>query len=184
MFLRIPKAGAWFNALGLALATALLATGINFIASNTKILEMFPVQWDLLIICILSLSPIWGIAYIHHWINLLLETFSPDSQARDRVTGAVPTIGSWWEGLYGWLTINIATVSCIAIGGLFIPVDNRYYNVFSFLVYICQMLTEPNKFKYVLSGPFILWIISAAYLYEFEATIQRYFVQRVRTENQ
>jgi hypothetical protein len=183
MFLRLPKAGAWFNALGLALATALLATGINFIARNTTIFELLPVQWDLLVVGILALSPIWGIAYIHHLINLFLESFSADSQTQDRVSGVVPTIASWWEGMYGWLTINIATVMCIAIGGLFIPVDNRYYNIFSFLTYIFQMLAEPNKFKYVISGPFILWIISAAYLYEFEATIQRYFIQRVRSEN-
>jgi hypothetical protein len=46
--------------------------------------------------------------------------------------------------------------------------------------HIFSMLVEPNKVKYVLSGPFILWIICAAYLYEFESEIQRYFVQKGR----
>jgi hypothetical protein len=182
MFLRLPKAGAWFNALGLALATALLATGINFFGRYTRFFELLPVQWDLLLVCFLMLSPIWGVAYIHHVINILTEKFIPDTeiQGRDRIGGGLPTIVSWWEGMYAWLTLNVATIMCIAIGGLFIPLENRSYNIWTFIYYIFTMLAEPNKFKYVLSGPFILWIICAAYLYEFESEIQRYFVQKSR----
>jgi hypothetical protein len=185
MFLRLPRAGAWFNALGLAIAMALLSTGVSYISRNAQFFELLPVQLDLIIVCMFALSPIWGIAYIHHLINVLLEKFVPESerQERDRLTGGIPTIISWWEGMYAWLTINIATVGCIAIGGLFIPTNNRYYNIWSFIYHIGEMLTDVNKFKYILSGPFILWIILAAYLYEFETAIQRYFVQRVREEN-
>lgn len=182
MFLRLPKASAWFNALGLALATALLATGINFFGRYTRFFELLPVQWDLLLVCFLMLSPIWGVAYIHHLINILTEKFIPDTEmlGRDRIEGGLPTIGSWWEGMYAWLTLNVATIMCVALGGLFIPMENRSYNIWTFIYYIFTMLAEPNKFKYILSGPFILWIICAAYLYEFESEIQRYFIQKGR----
>ncbi len=184
MFLRLPRAGAWFNALGLAIAMALLATGINYIARNAQFFERLPVQIDLLLVCLFSLSPIWGIAYIHHLINIVLETFASDSQKqdRDRIKGLTPTMISWWEGMYAWLTINIATIGCIAIGGLFLPVSDRYNNIATFIYSICEMLTDINKFKYILSGPFILWIILAAYLYEFEYILQRYFARGLRDE--
>ncbi len=111
------------NALGLALVTALVATAVNYISRETKLFEVLPVQWDLLVTCLLVLSPIWAIAYIHHLVNLLLEAFLSDAQRaeRDRLTGIFPTIVSWWEGMYAWMAINIATITVSPLAGYLSP---------------------------------------------------------------
>ncbi len=179
MVLHLPKLGAWLNAFGLSLVITFVINTLNYIVKETRLLELLPVQWDLLVVCLLILSPIWSIAYIHHWINLLLEKSSSERKTKsDPLTGAFPTLVSWWEGMYAWLVINIATCICVSIGGLFIPTHDRHYNILGFLFYIYTMLLDITKFKYLLSGPFIFWMISAAYLYEFQFRIQRYFFRK------
>jgi hypothetical protein len=100
-------------------------------------------------------------------INLFLDKFFPDSRLSeaDRIKGFWPTLASWWEGLYGWLVILMATILCVGIGGLFLPRVEQ----------ISYMLLDPNKFRYLFSPPFILWIFSAAYLYQFEAVMRLQF---------
>jgi hypothetical protein len=172
-----PNLSSWISAIVLALTTGLLVSGMGNVVRMTQIFDRLSPRWDLFAGMLAMLSPILMIAFGHHLINLFLDKFFPDPQIpeSERLRGFWPSLVSWWEGLYGWLVIILATVLCVGIGGLLLPSRTVYYGNSLWVSQIYAMLIDPNKFKYIFSPPFILWIFSAAYLYQFEAVMRLHF---------
>jgi hypothetical protein len=167
-----PNLQSWLSAVVLAFTSGLLIAGIYNIAALSRIFDLMPPRGDLFVGMVATLSPIFMIAFGHHWLYLVMDRFFPDSSLADAevVKGYWPSLSSWWEGLYGWLTLILASILCAGIGGLLLP---SYYGSRNVEVY--WMLAEPNKFKYLFSPPFIVWILSAAYLYQFESVMRLHF---------
>jgi hypothetical protein len=167
-----PNLQSWLSAVVLAFTSGLLIAGIYNIAALSRIFDLIPPRGDLFVGMLATLSPIFMIAFGHHWLYLVMDRFFPDSSLADveAVKGYWPTLSSWWEGLYGWLTLVLATILCVGIGGLLLP--SRYGAGGGEIYWI---LAEPNKFKYLFSPPFVVWILSAAYLYQFEHVMRLHF---------
>jgi hypothetical protein len=164
----------------LAFTSGLLIAGMNNVAKTTRIFDQMPPHLDLLIGTLALLSPIAMIAFGHHWMNLSLDRFFPGSRISDAdaVSGYWPTLTSWWEGLYGGVVIILSTILCFGIGGMLMPFHTDTAGARSALDAIYQifmMLADLNKLKYLFSPPFIVWVFSAAYLYQFEFVMRRHF---------
>ena len=137
------------------------------------------------------LLPIPTVAFAHHYLYLLLDRFYPDldSAERGRVTGYVPNLVSWWHGLFAlvvvimamlvsdsvlsilpWLTHNAA--DCIAAQTSEINV-NATTRVGLWFEIALMILRQP------IYRPFlrlVIWIITAAYLYQFEFTFREHLI--------
>lgn len=175
-----PNLQSWISAVVLAFASGLLIAGIANVAKTTRIFDQMPPQLDLLIGTLALLSPIATIAFGHHWINLSIDRFFPSSRASDAdvVNGYWPTLSSWWEGLYGGVVVILATILCFGIGGMLMPLETDMsgnQSTFNAIAKIAMMLADINKLKYLFSPPFIVWIFSAAYLYQFEYVMRQHF---------
>jgi hypothetical protein len=179
-----PNLQSWVSAVILVFTTGLLSSGIYNVAQITRIFDRMPPQWDIFIIMLALVSPIMMIAFAHQWINLVMDRFFPDSNSSNsEVTkGYWPTLSSSWEGIYGWLVIILATILCIGIGGLLLPQRSSVVGDMG-LGEIYSMLVDQNKFKYLFSPPFMIWIFSAAYLYQFESVMRQHFARIGATGN-
>jgi hypothetical protein len=175
-----PNFQSWVSAVILAFTSGLLFAGIINVAKTTRIFDQLPPQLDLLIGTIALLMPIIMIAFGHHWINLSIDRFFPNSRISDAdaVNGYWPTLSSWWEGFYGWNVIILATILAFGIGGVlmpFHPTSADSQGTAEVAYQISLMLIDINKLKYLFSPLFIIWIFSAAYLYQFEYVMRLHF---------
>jgi hypothetical protein len=180
-----PNLQSWISAVVLAFTSGLLIAGMNNVANATRIFDRMPPHLDLFVGTVALLSPIAMIAFGHHWVNLSLERVFPSSRASDAdvVNGYWPTLPSWWEGLYGEIVIMMATILCFGIGGLLMPFHTDATGpkgAYQVVYQISMMLADVNKLKYLFSPPFIVWIFSAAYLYQFEFVMRLHFASTVK----
>jgi hypothetical protein len=168
-----PNVQSWMSAVVLALLSGLLLTGAFNIAQINRIFDILPTRLDFFVGMVALLSPIATIAFGHHLLNLLLDRISPETRLPDteQVQGFWPSLTSWWEGLYGWLVGILATILCFGIGGLLLPDQLMNQGHGSVL----RMLVDWNKLRYLFSPAFIIWVLGAAYLYQFEFVIRRHF---------
>ncbi len=137
------------------------------------------------------LSPIPIIAFAHHYLYFLLDKYYPDlnPSERGRITGYFPNIVSWWHGLYGLLVIIFGMLISDAVLSIVPLISSSSFNCeflqfsgseplaanhISFWVRIALMIfTRP------IYSPFmrlVIWLISAAYLYQFEFQVRQHFV--------
>lgn len=118
------------------------------------------------------LSPIAIFAIAHHILHLFLGRFIPSIQAPEiaKHQGLLPGLISWWEGLYGWLVIYLATlavtVTTLGIAAIFVPLSNFIYQNLLFNY-------DPEVEQKVLLALSLIWIIYAAMIYQLENLFKR-----------
>jgi hypothetical protein len=125
-------------------------------------------------VLLISIFPILLISFLHHWLHQFLDNFFPESKipGEDEVKGLFPNLFSWWQGVYGWLVINLSITIAIYILGIFLPSTQ----LLSAQAPSVDILTAKvyNAFAAGFSIPkLIIQIIVAAYLYQLEFLIQQ-----------
>lgn len=134
---------------------------------------------------LLLLVPIVVIAFSHHYLHFFLDRFFPDIRLpeMEKVTGFFPNIISWWEVFYGLLVIIVALLlSDIVLSFLpFLAFNSDIPNIepsnvgrLFFWFYIAFFLFfQPLYFP---SARLFIWIIAAAYLYQFESIVRQHLI--------
>ncbi|MEL6581360.1 MAG: hypothetical protein AAFQ14_16585 [Cyanobacteria bacterium J06621_12] len=140
---------------------------------------------------LILLLPIPIVAFAHHYLYLLLDRFYPELTAgeRGRVTGYIPGIVSWWHGLFAlvvvvmamlcsdsllsilpWLSHNAADCLASQTSELNASATTRV----GLWVQIALMI-----FRQPIYSPFlrlVIWVVSAAYLYQFEFIFRQHLI--------
>ena len=140
---------------------------------------------------LILLLPIPIVAFAHHYLYLLLDRFYPDLDVteRGRVTGYFPGIVSWWHGFFAlvvvimamlvsdsllsilpWFTHNAADYIASQMSEINVSATTR---VDLWVRIALMILRQP------IYSPFlrlIIWVISAAYMYQFEFTFREHLV--------
>ena len=199
----IPYPTSWMNAILLALIASIIAYGqsiIVFIFSFIQLIGwflslIFPALANIIIPIIEKIftffayvsptwfiSPIIVVAFAHHYLNLLLERYFPEINLPEmpRVEGFIPGLLSWWEGIYGLAVILLSylvsdTILTIIpffnqdISHLDLVSMNRLYVWFNIAVQLYKPIYTPIIRLFI-------WIITAAYLYQFEARFRQYLM--------
>ncbi|MEP0855976.1 hypothetical protein [Trichocoleus sp. DQ-U1] len=108
------------------------------------------------------LSPIAAIAFAHHFLHLFINQFFPSIQAPEvgKIQGLRPGLLSWWEGLYGWLAIVLATLITLILFIFFLPLFNLSYNT---------LYVNNNRWSETIQAIIaVFWISSAAFIYQID----------------
>ena len=135
--------------------------------------------------------PIPMIALSHHYLYLLLDRFYPDLDVteRGRVRGYFPGIVSWWHGLFAlvvvimamltsdsilsilpWLTYNAADCLASQTSEINVHATTR---VELWVQIALMILRQP------IYSPFlrlIIWVVAAAYMYQFEFMFRQHLI--------
>jgi hypothetical protein len=146
----LPYPSSWLNALLLAG----LMSGSVFLVQHlygnilVRAARTGGFGFAALMINFIILSPILNIAFVHHWIHLLLSRFAPSLQAPEigKVSGFMPTLFSWWEGLMGWTVMMVALLVNFSVYGLFVDwswqpsesITNTLGSLFTFTWLTCS----------------------------------------------
>ena len=118
---------------------------------------------------LLLLSPIVVIAIAHNLLHLCLDLFFPDTQTPEMSTPKniwFPGLMSWWEGLYGWLTITLAMIFSTVIGII----------LFSPSYYLSEMTNWWYGLKNFFNPLMLIRLVCAAYLYQFEYLVRTHLI--------
>ncbi|MGF1498139.1 MAG: hypothetical protein ACFB8W_15140 [Elainellaceae cyanobacterium] len=161
----IPYPTAWLSAVFLTLLTGGLGASAAFIWQIALWLSRISPRLGLLFGAIAILSPVILVAIAHHLVHLLMDRFFPDTQLPGMVAppGAFPGLMSWWEGLYSWLVILVTTLVSFAILGVF-PLSDRF---------LADILNWWEVARPFFRWSTLLWVVVAAYLYQFESLVQQ-----------
>ncbi|MEW5858083.1 MAG: hypothetical protein AB1861_11975 [Cyanobacteriota bacterium] len=166
----LPYPRSWMSAIFLTLLTGSLTAGVRITGQLGYYLGRFAPRLGFLVAILAVLSPILLIAIAHHLLHLFLEHFSPNTSAPEmgKTQGFIPGLMSWWEGLYGWIVIVLATLVSIGVLGTFFfkpSVESLYY-----------MLASWDKTNYLLTLPTIVWVIISAFIYHFEHLVRSHLM--------
>ncbi len=167
----IPYPGAWLSAVLLLLLTGLITYGGKTIAQMGFSLARLSPNFAILFGLLAMLMPIFVVAIAHHLLHLFLDRFFPDSQLseQEKVKGIFPNLMSWWEGLYGWLVIVLTTLITVGLISSFASSTLSYNRLYS-------LLSAWDKTRHFFSIPTFIWIVIAAYLYQFEHVVHRHLM--------
>lgn len=125
------------------------------------------------------LTPIPVIAFAHHLLHLFISKYISGIQTPEmkNTQGMKIKIFSWWEGLYGWLTIIVSTMIAIALCTYLLPLFNLDFTI--------PVAKYTPKQKQIITIFSITFTIAAALLYQFEYCFKRrlLFVNRIYNEN-
>jgi hypothetical protein len=157
----LPYPSAWLNALIISVFMA----GLGAVIRRSSLLEQHLSKWSQqpevssVTLILLLISPIPAIAFFHHFF---LSRFIPAIPGESVKTpqGLVPGIISWRESLYSWLVFVLSTLIAILICIPFLSVFKINYENF------ISTYNQPNRTLQTLFA--IVWIISAAFLYQVE----------------
>lgn len=116
--------------------------------------------------------PVVIISTSHHVLQFALDTFFPEATGVRPRRFFFPSVLSWWEGLYGWLTLNLTTLTSFAILGLF---SVKFPTQFSDSFWLLNW-TWP---AFIVST--LVWVTVAAYFYQFEYVIRQYLMNAGRS---
>ncbi len=171
----IPKPNAWMSAILLIVLVKGIAVVIKRIFETGYFLTDLSPKMQILLYFAALLSPIPVVAIAHHWLHHFLDRYSPETRSPEfgRTEGLFPGLMSWWEGLYGWMTIALAMLLSGMIRFFFFSYsDESLYQAFAWW-------DELKSFFTIYS---LIRIVAAAYLYEFEHTV-RYHLMAVGAAN-
>ena len=199
----IPYPTSWMNAILLALIASIIAYGQSIIVLIFSCIQLlgwflsliFPALANIIIPIIDKIftflayvSPTWFIspivivAFVHHYLNLLLERYFPEISLPEmpKVEGYIPGFLSWWEGIYGLSVIILSYLTSDIILAI-IPFFNRDISHLEFApmnhLYIWfNIAVQLYKPIYTPIIRLLIWIITAAYLYQFEARFRQYLM--------
>jgi hypothetical protein len=112
------------------------------------------------------LSPILVIAFTHHYLHLFLGRFISEIQAPEIgvVKGVIPTLMSWWEGLYGWTVIILSTFVAALLCTILLPLFNLSY------VKIVENHSEFEQQIKVIFG--IIYLFTGAFIYQIDYLVR------------
>ena len=119
-------------------------------------------------------GPIGLIAFMHHWLHRILDEFFPDSRIPDMepVEGGLPTVLSWWQGLYGWMVNYMSGLIWAILLTIIWPVPFSFSSVANTL-----LLAAPiNPVIPWHLAEFLVKVIVAAFFYQFEYSVQRHLL--------
>ncbi|BAZ10519.1 hypothetical protein NIES4071_23410 [Calothrix sp. NIES-4071] len=172
----IPGARAWVNAVGLILLLLAWQYVLTQLYEHVILLinwrHISPKVWYVLLL-LAFLSPIAVVAFAHHWMHRLLDNFFPESKLpeTETVPGTFPGIMSWWQGLFGWVAKLISSAIAYTTLALFLSDNALSY-------YFLKFFTDGwNVWRVV---PIIIQIIIAAFLYQFEYSVNQRLIAAAR----
>ena len=163
----IPNPNSWMSAILLILLVRGIAVVIGRIFEmGYSLMELSP-KMQIIFYFALLLSPIPVVAIAHHWLHRFLDRYSPNTRSAEfgKIEGIFPSLMSWWEGLYGWMTIALAML----ISGM-----ARFFFFSNYsLSEIFSWWDEMAKFFTVYT---LIRVVVAAYLYQFEYTVRQHLM--------
>jgi hypothetical protein len=167
----IPNINAWMSAILLLLLVRGMKFAIREIweATGERILNLLSSTSHLVLYLLLLLSPIVVIAIAHNLLHIFLDLFFPDIQTPEMSTPKsiwFPSLMSWWEGFYGWLTIALVMIISTIIGII----------IFSPSYYLSEMTDWWYGMKNFFNPLMLIRLISAAYLYQFEYLVRTHLM--------
>ncbi len=132
-----------------------------------SLMELSP-KMQILLYFALLLSPIPVVAIAHHWLHVFLDRYSPNTRSPElgKIEGIFPGLMSWWEGLYGWMTIALAMLLSGMIRFLFFLSDDSLY----------EMLGWWDELRNFFTIYTLIRVVTAAYLYQFEYTVRHHLI--------
>ncbi|MEM9155943.1 MAG: hypothetical protein AAGB13_13065 [Cyanobacteria bacterium P01_F01_bin.33] len=179
-----PLPNAWMSAIFLLF----LAFGItNLMRLLFKLLSSVDPEWlqylfgwlfntrfSYVLFLMPVLVPVVAIAVAHHLLHIVLDRFYPDVTTPEigMTRYVLPSITSWWEGLYGWLTLSLTSLASFVILGLF---SVSYPSGFSDSFWLLRW--EGLSFLTAL----LVWLTVAAYFYQFEYVMRRHLMSSGRS---
>lgn len=164
----IPYPSCWLKSLVLIIflrviifvAEILVKVGYNvaYFASSPEILGIF--------IILTLLCPIPIIAFSHNFLHLIFSRFIPEIQAPEIgiVTGLIPKLMSWWEGIYAWLVITLSTLTSFLIGTIVLPLFQLSYAT------AVERYTPFQQTIIVILG--FIWLIQGALIYQIDHLVR------------
>jgi hypothetical protein len=163
-----PNFSAWMSAFFLLLLTGSMAVTVQKIWQFATPISRISPRLSILLGLLGLVLPIIMIAIAHHLLHVFLDRFFPDTRSPEMnfTAGCFPSIMSWWEGLYGWLVLVLAT--CISAGVL----GFLYYSP-TLLMELYALLMSWDKLRHLLTLPAVVWIAIAAFLYQFEYLVRQ-----------
>ena len=164
----IPNPNSWMSAILLILLVRGIAVVIRIIFQYGYFLMELSPKLKIILYFLALLSPILVIAVAHHLLHMFLDRYAPTNRAlgMNRAEGLLPTLMSWWEGFYGWMTITLALVVSSMIEILFSSSLNSLYNLLGWWDELRDLFTLPALYR----------VIIAAYLYQFEYLVRNHLI--------
>ena len=164
-----PYPSSWLSAFILSLMMSAVIVIVRITGTVGYVLAISVDSPEVLVVfgILALLSPIPAIAFAHHFLHLFLGRFIPVIQAPEigKLQGLLPGLISWWEGLYGWLVIVLATLTATALCTVFLPLFNLSYE---------KIIYGYSQAEIKIQAIFtVLWIIDAANLYQIEYLVKR-----------
>jgi cell division protein FtsL len=176
-----PYPTSWLKAMSLALSLAVIlvivritgSVGVNLaiLVDSPEVLAFFGI--------IAMLSPIVAIAFVHHILHLILGQFIPSFQPPEIGTlqGWFPGLISWWEGLYGWLAIFLATLTAVGLAILLMPLFGLSFQE---ITYEYNSSAETTLYGWVST----IWLVIAAGLYQIEYLVKQRIIEVYSVNNE
>ena len=171
----IPSPNSWMSAILLILLVRGIAVVIRIIFQmGESLIEISPKLRILLFFAAL-LSPILVISFAHHLLHLFLDRYFPNTRSPDmtRPEGLLPSLMSWWEGLYSWMTIGLAMIASGIVKIISLPSFNYLYDTLALWDELRDLFTIYTLIR----------IVTVAYLYQFEHLV-RYHLMSVGSATQ
>ena len=172
----IPSLASWMNAILLFLLLNVYYLGFDIIKPWFETIFYSVPELSLLLICLLCWSPLLFITFSHHLIHIGISKIFPKIKYSelDKTKGWFPGIISWWEGLYGWLSLIfsfLTTVTILSIYLLYTEPVERWKNI-------------DNPPTWLLEYFSLLIFINTAYLYHFENIVKQRLLSIMQSKNQ
>lgn len=157
-----------------AILLVLLIEGIQVVLKSLVLqtvgfaIVALPPKLQFFLYFLILLSPIFIIAIAHHWLNLILDRFFPNVQAPEvgRIESLFPGLISWWEGLYGWQAIALATIVSSFIT----------LSVLSPAYLLSDLLGLWSRTKSFFWFTTLIRLVVIAYLYQFEHLVRTHLI--------
>ncbi len=164
----IPYPNAWASGFTLLVMREVFLANSQWLSTLVSwVSRIMPQKFVPLLLLGVILTPIGLVAIAHHTLHSILNQYFPESKApeSEQVKGFFPGLMSWWEGLYSWLVILLASIITVPLAIAILQPDQ----LSSFWLWLLN--TRP-----FFSPVSILWLLIAAYLYHFEGLVRNHLM--------